>query len=399
MSHTLVSRSPDLRQLQQDGYDVAVEGVHLVLHDVPFLTATGEVARGTLISELTTTGTTTAPPSDHTVYLVGGVPHNDSGAPLTDELISNPNRVQVGPELFADCQLSRKRSVNGILTPPGDYHEKMTTYADYLEAWAKRVDPTATARVYRPMRTAPDDDSVFEYFDSASSRAQISHLAERLALQRVAIVGLGGTGSYILDQVAKTRVREIHLYDSDVLYAHNAFRAPGAATADQLDEVPLKVDYYRAMYAAMHRHITAHPVDVTADNVAELSEMTFVFLAVDPGENKRVIVDALERSEVPFIDVGLGAAETDDGLTAMITTTTSLPARRELVAGRILTAALPDDEYDRNIQIADLNALNAMLAVIRWKKLYGFYADTGHEHCSAMIVDRNKIFNDDIADA
>ena len=60
---------------------------------------------------------------------------------------------------------------------------------------------------------------------------------------------------------------------------------------------------------------------------------------------------------------------------------------------------MPDDEYDRNIQIADLNALNAMLAVIRWKKLFGFYADTGHEHSSAMIVERNKIINDDITDA
>ena len=40
-----------------------------------------------------------------------------------------------------------------------------------------------------------------------------------------------------------------------------------------------------------------------------------------------------------------------------------------------------------------------MLAVIRWKKLYGFYADTGHEHSSAMIVERNKIINDDIANA
>ena len=289
--------------------------------------------------------------------------------------------------------------VNGALVAPGDYHDKLTTYADYLEVWAKRVDATATARVYRPMRTAPNHDSVFEYFDSASSRAQISHLAERLALERVAIVGLGGTGSYILDQVAKTRVREIHLYDSDVLYAHNAFRAPGAATVDQLDEIPLKVEYYRAMYAEMHRHIGAHPHDVTAENVAELTEMTFVFLAVDPGENKRVIVDALERSDVPFIDVGLGVAETEAGLTAMITTTTSLPGHRELVAGRIITAELPDDEYDRNIQIADLNALNAMLAVIRWKKHYGFYADTGHEHCSALIVERNQIVNDDITDA
>lgn len=394
MSHTLVSRSHDLRRLQHDGYDIAVEGVHLLLRDVPFLDASGKVVRGTLVSELTTTGTTTAPNPPHTVYLVGGVPHNDRGTPLTDELICNPNPTQLGTDLQADCQLSRKPP-NGF----ADYYEKMVGYADYLEAWARRVDPAATARVYRPMRTAPDDDSVFEYFDSASSRAQISHLSERLALERVAIIGLGGTGSYILDQVAKTRVREIHLYDSDVLYAHNAFRAPGAATADQLDEVPLKVDYYREMYAAMHRHITAHPVDITAENVAELTEMTFVFLAMDPGENKRVIIDALEQTQVPFIDVGLGARETDAGLQSMVRTVTSVPAHRELVHERIPLQALPDDDYDRNIQIADLNALNALLAVIRWKKLYGFYADTGHEHSSALIVERNKIINDDIVDA
>lgn len=127
--------------------------------------------------------------------------------------------------------------------------------------------------------------------------------------------------------------------------------------------------------------------------------MTFVFLAMDPGENKRVIIDALEQSQVPFIDVGLGAKETDAGLQSMVRTVTSVPAHRELAHDRIPLHALPDDDYDRNIQIADLNALNAVLAVIRWKKLVGFYADTGHEHSSAMIVERNKIINDDITDA
>jgi hypothetical protein len=33
-----------------------------------------------------------------------------------------------------------------------------------------------------------------------------------------------------------------------------------------------------------------------------------------------------------------------------------------------------DDDYDGNIQIADLNALNAALAVLKWKKMSGFYA-------------------------
>ena len=32
-------------------------------------------------------------------------------------------------------------------------------------------------------------------------------------------------------------------------------------------------------------------------------------------------------------------------------------------------------EYDRNIQTADLNCLNAMLAVVNWKKYLTYYAE------------------------
>jgi hypothetical protein len=35
----------------------------------------------------------------------------------------------------------------------------------------------------------------------------------------------------------------------------------------------------------------------------------------------------------------------------------------------------PDDIYRNNIQIGELNALNACLAVIRFKQLRGFYFD------------------------
>ena len=56
-----------------------------------------------------------------------------------------------------------------------------------------------------------------------------------------------------------------------------------------------------------------------------------------------------------------------------------------------------DNDYAHNIQIADLNALNAALAVIRWKKLCGFYTDQEHEHSSTYMVGGNHIVNDDRA--
>ncbi|MGB7493085.1 MAG: hypothetical protein WBW05_01660, partial [Candidatus Acidiferrum sp.] len=54
-----------------------------------------------------------------------------------------------------------------------------------------------------------------------------------------------------------------------------------------------------------------------------------------------------------------------------------------------------DDDYNRNIQIADLNALNAALAVIKWKKLFGFYRDLKFEHHSQFSIDTNLLLNED----
>jgi hypothetical protein len=63
---------------------------------------------------------------------------------------------------------------------------------------------------------------------------------------------------------------------------------------------------------------------------------------------------------------------------------------------RIPLAADPAaDPYETNIQVVELNALNAALAVIRWKRLYGFYMDTEAEHFSTYAIDGNHIVNDD----
>jgi hypothetical protein len=54
-----------------------------------------------------------------------------------------------------------------------------------------------------------------------------------------------------------------------------------------------------------------------------------------------------------------------------------------------------DNEYDKNIQIADLNSLNAALAVIKWKKLHGFYADQENEFFSTYTIDCNMLTSED----
>jgi hypothetical protein len=93
--------------------------------------------------------------------------------------------------------------------------------------YAKRIDPSATPLTGR-INDYNEEPSVLAYRDTASTRAEIVPITAKLENHRIAIVGLGGTGSYVLDFVAKTPVKEIRLYDGDRFSQHNAFRAPGA---------------------------------------------------------------------------------------------------------------------------------------------------------------------------
>jgi hypothetical protein len=202
----------------------------------------------------------------------------------------------------------------------------------------------------------------------------------------VAIVGLGGSGAYVLDLLAKTPIREIHLFDGDVFSQHNAFRAPGAASLAQLQAAPMKVDYFARIYGEMRNGLVPVAEYLDGDTADRLATMDFVFLCLDRNGSKRALVAALETYGIAFIDVGMGVEEADAGLIGVLRVTTSAPGMRRHVwdQGRIPFAEPgPQDLYARNIQIADLNALNAALAVLRWKKLRGFYADFEREHFSA----------------
>lgn len=390
MSPALSSRSPDLLRLRNDGYEVtATERGHLVIDHVPYVASGPQVKYAQLVSKLTMAGEATSNPvTDHVVFWTGETPCDQHGAPLPNMVNAGRNELEHG--LVAQCSFSCKPSA-----PYADYYVKMTTYVAMLEGPAKVVDPTATAQTYRIVED-DDPDAPFVYPDTASSRVGVATLMDRFRGQRIAIVGLGGTGSYILDQVAKTPVKEIHLFDGEAFLSHNAFRAPGAASLGQLNEHPSKVAYLASMYSAMKRGITPHPYAITEANVEELRGVEFVFLSMEGGSVKRSIVTRLTKWDIAFIAVGMGLKKGGNGLTGVLTVTTSVPEKRDHIATRIdFSDPGPDDIYDDNIQIADLNALNAVLAVIRWKKWSGVYVDLEREHFTAYTLDGNDLANED----
>lgn len=392
MSHELISRSADLRRLQDEGYEVEVRSNHLLIHSVPYLNSRGVVGRGTLVSDLTLAGDVTTTPGNHVAWFVGEHPCQKDGREIP-QIKHTSQSTQLAQDIVVNHSFSNKPAQGYA-----NYHQKMTRYIDIVSAPAQSVDPTATARTFKPVAASPEQ-SVFEYLDTASSRAGILAVSDKLKSSRVAIVGLGGTGSYVLDLVAKTPVREIHLFDADAFLQHNAFRAPSAASLDDLTQGLSKVAYFRALYSRMRRGIVAHEEHVSEENVEVLLGFDFVFLCLDNGPAKKLIVDRLSTGAMSFIDVGIGVEMVPESLAlwAICRVTTSTPDKRDHFSKRVSFADNNgDNPYDKNIQVADLNALNAALAVIKWKKVCGFYQDLEKEHNTTYTTSSNLLTSDDL---
>lgn len=389
MSQELISHNADLKKLRDEGLNVEVRNGLLLVHDVPYLNSKCEIKRGILVSELNLAGDKTIRPNTHVIHFAGEYPYNKDGSPI------EPIRHQSKTENLKDIVQVNHSFSNKPKEGYSDYYEKVTTYIKIISGPAKSLDNSVTEKVFRIVESQ-DDDSVFNYCDTNSSRAGILDVSSKLDNQRIVIIGLGGTGSYILDMISKTSVKEIHLFDGDRFLSHNAFRSPGAPSIETLRMQINKSEYFKQIYSAMHKNIYAHAEFISADNLDELKEMDFVFICIDKNNIKRVIIDKLIELGIAFIDVGMGIEVAEDGsLLGILRATTSTKDKREHIEKRISLSGNNKDAYSANIQIVELNALNASLAIIKWKKLNGFYDDQIKEHNTNYVINTGQILNED----
>lgn len=390
MSKQQIDRSADLKRLRDEGYDIEVRERYLLVRSFPYLNSKKQVQYGILVSPLDWAGDVTTTPGTHAAFFIGEAPCHESGRPMS-EIITGSSRQQLEPGLFVDHSLSAK-PIEGRYP---NFYEKVKRHAEIICGPAKVIDPNATPEVF-PVIETTEGESVFKYADTATSRASIAVASAKLEIGKVGIVGIGGTGSYILDLLAKTPVKEIHLFDGDILLNHNAFRSPGAPLIEELRKKPLKAEYFQTLYSNMRWGILAHPGYITEASLGELKQLDFVFLSMDGGPTKQLVVQKLQEWGVPFIDVGMGLELVKGAIGGILTVTTGTKEKSDHVLSRIpVLTADKNNDYSRNIQVADLNALNAALAVIKWKKLVGFYHDFEHEYFSAYTLDGNRMSNED----
>lgn len=390
MSHLLINHSQDLRRLRDEGYEIEVKGGYLCIHHVPYVNSKKEVMLGVLVSELTLIDSkTTSTPSTHVIHFIGDIPCEKDGTIKKALLLESRDQL-----LFEGITINHSFS-NRPQTGYANYYDKISRYVEIFSGPARSIDTTITAKTFRVI-TDNGEESVFNYIDTNSSRANISAINLKLKLPKIAIIGLGGTGGYILDLVAKTPVVEIHIFDGDVLQQHNAFRSPGAVSIEQLDRHLSKVDYYSEIYSKMRKGIISHNIYIDEDTLSKLEEMSYVFICVDNNSARKLIIDYLLKRKISFSDVGLGVNVVKDSLIGIVRVTSASSTKYDHLSSRVPMGDNDDNEYTTNIQIADLNSLNAVLAVIKWKKMFGFYQDLEEEHHCTYSINVAQLTNEDL---
>ena len=372
MSQELIYRNPELQRLQSEGFEIEVRGGLLIVHHIPYLNCKTEMLTGTLAMALNTSGNTVVRPHDHTAYWVGQQPCNSDGS-IIPSLVNASRRNNLGTGLISDYYLSCcPDSTSGYK----NYYDKVVVYFNTISAAAQNYDKHKFLQL-KGSGKVHSIGSVWHYDDTNASRAGIVGINERMLGYKVAIIGLGGTGGYLLDYLAKTEVAEIHLYDEDVFNTHNAFRAPGAPSIEQLNSQPFKVDYFSEIYGRMHTGIVPHRIRITKDNISELDDKDMVFICIDSPSVRNFISSYLADRNLSFIDSGMGLECSNDRLSGLVRVTEGFYGHYNHLKDAYGDSATngEEDMYKSNIQIAELNSLAAALSIIQWKKMLGVYND------------------------
>jgi len=391
----LVNHNDDIKRLVEKGYAIGFDSNYLVIRDIPYLDQQLQLKIGAFVAKLVFIDQNKVIQDDHQVYFAGSVPYNLDGRPIPN-LGGGPINLPLSEnskDVIVERSFSNKPRITGRFL---DFFEKIESYVTIISGPAMEkcnVNPY-TYRIVEQTQ----EDSVFKFQDTLTSRAEISDLSAKFKDDVVAIIGLGGTGSYVLDFIAKTPVREIRIFDLDPYYVHNAFRSPGRLQPDELNK--LKVDVFKTRYENFRNGIKAESKFIDETCREDLNNVTFAFVCVDKGTSRASIIELLISMQIPFVDVGMGLSRKNGKLKGLIRTSYFSTDEDQIIKEKELVPLTdnPDGMYKTNIQIGELNALNACLAVIRFKQLRGFYMESAVNYDLLFDISDMKIVGSDLTD-
>lgn len=392
MSNSLIDHNSDLKSLKDAGYDLELRGAYLIVKNVPYLyDAAGQLAEANMVTSIEFAGNNTTPPSDHTVWWTGKPPFRADGSSMEGDLScgSWEEGYDIGEGLTAFMQWSRMPLAEGQKRSYIDYDEKITTYIAEVADQADLKYPG----VLEAAKSGETDSKIalnsrFKYIDTKTYRYGLKGIEQRIEDEIVAIVGVGGTGSYLMDILAKTNVKEVHLFDKDVLKQHNAFRMCGAAGIEQLGGLCSKVDWYRNTYSPIREDgIFVYSEELTGNSTEILKKFTTVFIAVDNLNVRRDIQATCNELGIYHISIGLGVeveGECNDQLGGNVKIETAFRSKHS--HSNIVAPTEKQGQAYGNVQTSELNMLGAALAVVEWKANVGIYRNDRPQEIDTILA-------------
>lgn len=383
----LASHNDDIQRLLDKGYALRVDGAHLVVRDIPYLDLQQTLQTGAFVAKLVFIDKVRVKQDDHQVYFAGGIPYALDGRPIPN-LAGGACTIPLEKQDVVVQRSFSNKPPNGF----ANFFDKIEHYVGLISG------PAMERHGVSPLTFRVDKDiignSVFKFQDTLSSRAEISDLNAVFKTEVVAVIGLGGTGAYLLDFLVKMPVKEIRGFDGDDYHVHTAFRSPGRLSEDELGDG--KAEVYQRRYDNFRHGLSLHKKYIDRTSAADLKGVTFAFVCVDKGSARKEIFDLLIGMGIPFMDVGMGLNRKEGPLAGTLRATYYAPENATKVRDMKLAemADDPNDPYRRHVQIAELNALNACLAIIRYKQLRGFYVDENAAYHLLMDTANLKLFTE-----
>jgi ThiF family len=398
MYQKLVSHNDDIRRLFEKGYAVGFDSKYLIVRDIPYLDANGAYQLGAIVTKLVFTDNDHVQQDDHQIFFAGSHPHNIDGSPIAN-LAGGPTTLALSADasdVVVQRSFSNKPRLNGQMVDFANFFDKIESYVGIISRPASAKYPGQKEPLtYRTVEKVADD-AIFKIHDTMTSRAEITELSAKFHDEVVAIIGLGGTGAYTLDFLAKTPVKEIRGFDRDPFHIHNAFRSPGRFESTEFNKS--KAEMYQARYDNLRHGVKLEAKFIDASCAADFEGVTFAFVCVDKGSSRAGIFDLLISLGIPFIDVGMGLNRKHGALSGMMRATYYSPQDAAAVRAKGFAEMSdhPNSEYRVNIQIGELNALNAVMAVLKFKRLKGFYVDTPDFHFLFDLADGKMVTRSEI---
>jgi molybdopterin-synthase adenylyltransferase len=138
---------------------------------------------------------------------------------------------------------------------------------------------------------------------------------EKLGALSIAIVGLGGTGSLVAQQLAHLGVQDFLLVDPDVVEATNLNRVVGATAGDILrPKVLVASEFIRSINPSAN--VKALAADIRdQETVRSLLDSDVFFCCTDSQGSRAVLSQLAYQFWLPGIDVGVAIHGNDRGIT------------------------------------------------------------------------------------